>query len=69
MHACNLRYQSNVGLLSLILLGDGTKLRRPAQYDFLYSPTYQFLILKYHVIPRYFTQPFKVQWLLHAHLI
>jgi len=53
-HACYLRNQSKVGLISLIVLGDGNKLRCPLQCDIIYSATCPFRILKCHVIPQYF---------------
>jgi len=49
-----MRNHSKVGLISLIMLGDGKKLRCPTQCDILYSATYPFRILKYHVISQYF---------------
>lgn len=36
-HACYMRNHSKVGLLSLIMLGDGKKLRCPSKCDILYS--------------------------------
>ena len=36
------------------MLGDGKKLQCPSHCDILYSATYPFRILKYHVIPQYF---------------